>query len=142
MGMFDTIRSSYDLGPGFYNKELQTKDLDNLCETFWLDPAGRLYKIDYAGTQDWIKTPEDEVKNPFDLYRTVPNGQHGKVTPYIMNGTIEVVPSRWEAYYASVPRKLVTFVDGVVSVESDRSETVWKDRYYSLKRWVKDRYEA
>ena len=26
MGMYDTVRSSYDLGPGWLNKDLQTKD--------------------------------------------------------------------------------------------------------------------
>ena len=141
MGMFDTIRSSYDLGPGF-NKELQTKDLSGLCECFWIDPQGKLFRIDYTGTQDWEKTPDEERKGPLDVYRSVPNGQRGRVCPYIMNGTIEVYPSKWTAYYAPFPRKLITFKDGVILVESDTSNSLWKERYDSLKRWVKQHYET
>tara|TARA_B100000925_G_C21721055_1_gene350923 strand:- start:73 stop:210 length:138 start_codon:yes stop_codon:yes gene_type:complete len=43
MGMFDTIRSSYDLGPGFWNKELQTKDLESIMATYWIDPLGQFF---------------------------------------------------------------------------------------------------
>lgn len=140
--MYDTIKSSYDLGPGF-NKELQTKDLGCLCSHFWIDPEGKLFQVDYTGTQYWEKTPVEERKNFFDTFRTVPNGQRGRVSPYIINLTIEVYPAKWTAYYAPFPRKLVTFKDGVISVESDTSEpSIWKDRYYSLKKWVKSHYET
>ena len=50
MGLFDTIKSSYDLGPGF-QRELQTKDLYNCCAHYWISPIGQLYEIDYSGTQ-------------------------------------------------------------------------------------------
>ncbi|AEZ65624.1 hypothetical protein [Cyanophage S-TIM5] len=142
MGMFDTIRSSYDLGPGF-TKELQTRDLSGLCECFWIDPQGRLFRIDYTGTQDWEKTPTEERTGHLDVYRSVPNGQRGRVCPYIMNGTIEVYPSKWTAYYAPFPRKLITFRDGILLVESDKSDSlIWKERYNSLKKWVKQHYET
>jgi len=138
MGMFDTIRSSYDLGPGF-NKELQTKDLDCLCEEYWIDPAGRLYKVDYSGTQDWEKTPDEQRKGPFDVYRAVSNGRKGKVTPCIITETIEVYPSKWNAHYAPYPRKNLIFIDGQLS---DYSEVeIWKERYLSLKRWTEKHYE-
>ena len=141
MGMFDTIRSSYDLGPGF-NKELQTKDLSCLCECFWIDPEGKLFRIDYTGTQDWEKTPEEERKGPLDLYRSVSNGQRGRVHPYIIDRTIEVYPSKWTAYYAPFPRKLITFKNGIILVESDKYDSLWKERYNSLKQWVKRHYET
>ena len=138
MGMFDTIRSSYDLGPGF-NKELQTKDLDCLCEEYWIDPIGRLYKVDYAGTQDWEKTPDEQRKGPFDVYRAVSNGRKGRVTPCIITETIEVYPSKWDAHYAPYPRKNLIFIDGQLS---DYSEVeIWKERYLSLKRWTEKHYE-
>ena len=52
MGMFDTIRSSYDLGPGFWNKELQTKDLTCTLSVYWISPNGELFEIDYS--ELWI----------------------------------------------------------------------------------------
>ena len=140
--MYDTIRSSYDLGPGF-NKELQTKDLSCLCECFWIDPEGKLFRVDYTGTLDWEKTPPKERTGFLDVYRSVPNGQKGRVTPCIITATIEVYPSKWTAYYAPFPRKLITFKNGILSVESDRSDSLlWKERYNSLKRWVKKHYET
>ena len=63
MGMYDTIRSSYDLGPGF-QKELQTKDLECLMVDYWISPSGRLYEIDYSGTSDFVDVPEEERKHP------------------------------------------------------------------------------
>ena len=142
MGMFDSLRSSYDLGPGF-SKELQTKDLDCLCEQYWIDPVGRLYKIDYNGTQDWEKVPEEERKHSLDVYRTVSNGHRGRVYPYIITREIEVYPSKWDAYYSLYPRKKIKFIDGVlVEIEDEKSNNDWKDRYLSLKRWVKKHYET
>jgi len=47
MGMFDTIRSSYNLGEDFTNVTLQTKDLDCIMSEYWLDPAGNLYEIEH-----------------------------------------------------------------------------------------------
>ena len=56
MGMFDRIYCTYDLGPGFYLRALQTKSMECMLADFWLDPAGRLYIIDYTGTQDFVDT--------------------------------------------------------------------------------------
>lgn len=138
--MFDTIRSSYDLGPAFsFNRELQTKGLDCLCEEYWIDPAGRLYKIDYAGTQDWEQTPKEERKNSLDRYRVVPNGRKGRITPCIITKTIEVYPTKWTAHYAPYPRKSLIFINGQLS---DYTEVeIWKERYVSLKRWIDKHYE-
>lgn len=138
MGMFSTIRSSYDLGPGF-KKDLQTKDLDGLCDEYWIDPAGYLYRIDWSGTQDWEKVPENERRNAFDLFKTVPNGNKGKVTPCLITQTIQVYPAKWDAYYAPFPRRLVIFINGKVS-DSEEVEN-WRERYISLKRWIKNHYE-
>ena len=59
MGMFDTVRSSYDLGPGFWMRDLQTKDLECLMCEYWIDPLGQLFEIDYTGTQDFLELTED-----------------------------------------------------------------------------------
>jgi|TARA_B100000085_G_C18540889_1_gene511872 hypothetical protein len=109
MGMFDTIRSSYDLGPGFWNKELQTKDLDNIMANYWIDPAGHLFEVDYSGTRDF-----DIQTTPEYRWNVVPNGNHGKVKPIFYSGEIEVYPSQWTAYYSAFPRMKIKFIDGVL----------------------------
>ena len=107
MGMFDTLRSSYDIGPGFWDKELQTKDLGSFMAHYWIDPAGRLFRINYDGTHDW------DI-NPAFGWDAVPNGNHGKVSPVIFTGEIEVYPSKWDCKYAPFPTKHLKFFDGVL----------------------------
>ena len=104
--MFDTIHCSYDLGPGFHNKTLQTKDISSTMSEFWLSPSGELYLIDYTGTQDFVMGD----KPPFFK----PNGRRGKVVATQFHGTIEVYPEVWTAYYSPYPRLMVTFNDGKI----------------------------
>lgn len=137
MGMYSTIRSSYDLGPGF-TKDLQTKDLDSLCGEYWIDPAGYLYWIDWSGTQNWEKVQVLKRKNVFNLYESVPNGNKGRVTPCFLTQTIQVYPSKWTAYYAPFPRCFINFIDGKVS--DSKGVENWRERYISLKRWIKNHY--
>ena len=114
MGMFDTIRSSYDLGPGFYNRQLQTKDLDCCMCNFWLDPAGRLFEIDYSGTVDYTMHHDDA----FGVELT-PNGNHGRVSPAWITKYIEVYPAKWDCKYAPFPRQKLHIVNGqLISYET------------------------
>ena len=121
MGMFDTIHCSYDLGPGFHNKSLQTKDISSTMSEFWLSPNGELYLIDYTGTQD------------FQLLDTPPffksNGRHGKVTPTEFTATIEVYPQLWTAYYSPFPRLMITFIHGKIQ-NTIQSIKQFKKSYY------------
>lgn len=120
MGMFDTIKCSYDLGPGFHYRELQTKDLECCMCEYWISPAGQLYEIDYSGTQDW--EPTDDGK--FPMFKSVPNGTHGKVRPVYLFDTIEVYPAKWDCHYAAFPRLRVHFDNGIIhSVCSCREST-------------------
>ena len=59
MGLFDTVRSSFDLGPG-YHRTLQTKDLECLMCEYWIDSAGKLYEIDYSHTADFVEIGPDD----------------------------------------------------------------------------------
>ena len=88
MGMFDTLKSSYNIGSKFRNKLLQTKDLQCVMCCYWISPAGQLFLIDYSGTNDFLF--DDNAKEICDKFQTVPNGNHGKVTPVYVNKTIEV----------------------------------------------------
>ncbi len=110
--MFDTVRSSYNLGPGFYNNNLQTKGLECIMADYWISPAGELFQIDYSGTQDWELT--GETKLGFAKYKNTPNGNHGKVRPVIIDKTIEVYPEKWDAYYTAYPRITLTFIEGIL----------------------------
>lgn len=145
MGMFDTIRTSYDLGPGFHNRDLQTKDLENLMEFYWIDPNGQLFKVEYSGTQAWEMRSLEESKSEWDIFKIVPNGTHGKVSPCNLTKTIEVYPAKWDAHYAPFPSLEITFYAGALVVDGfgkpEPSDNIWKNRYLSLKRWVEKNSE-
>jgi hypothetical protein len=111
MGMFDTVRSSYDLGPGF-QKDLQTKDLDCCMNEYWIDPSGRLFEIDFSGTHDFLEIVEDHRGWP--KFQTIPNGNHGKVKPVYLFKVIEVYPSEWDCKYSPYIRKHIFFKDGII----------------------------
>jgi len=101
MGMFDTIISSYDLGPSFH--VCQTKSLHNSMSVYWLNPAGEMYNIDYDGTQDFEYAPEYDAAFWKD-FKWVSNGTHGKVRPFPFYGMIEIYPEKWDAHWAAYPR--------------------------------------
>ena len=111
MGLFDTVRSSYNLGPGFAN-DLQTKDLECCMCEYWISPNGELYEIDYSGTQDFVEP--DSSDSPWRLFKTVKNGNHGKVIPCQVTATVIVYPSKWTCYYSPFPEKKILFVEGKI----------------------------
>lgn len=113
--MFDTIRSSYDLGPGFH-KELQTKDLECAMVEYWISPSGQLYELDFSGTHDFVEISEEERerKTLWSPFKSVPNGNHGKVKPCYVTDTIRVYPSRWDCHYAPFPELKIIFINGII----------------------------
>ena len=113
MGMYDTIQCSYDLGPGFWNRSLQTKDLLCTMMDYWIDPAGRMYEIDYSGTQDFLMTPEDDTPL-WKGIRWIPNGTHGRVSPVYYTKIIEVYPSVWDCKYSAFPRCKILLEGGII----------------------------
>lgn len=113
MGMFDTVRSSYDLGPGWLNKELQTKDLDCCMCEYWISPAGQLFEVDYSGTQDFVENPENTTPL-WKGIKWVPNGNHGRVHPVFAFKVVELYPAKWDAHYAKWPSCHVHFWDGMI----------------------------
>lgn len=117
MGMFDTISSSKEIYGGPWDQDLQTKSFDALLAHYWIDPAGRLYQIDYSYTYDWVEVPKEERKRPLDMYRTIPNGNHGRVHPVNHWGHVHVIPAHYEATHHG---KTLIFERGVVvSIEDD-----------------------
>ena len=89
MGLFDTIKSSYDLGEEFTDKELQTKDIQDgiggTLDFYWINPKGQLFLIDISSTADPVLTDEK-----FPALKWIPNGTHGKVSPVYITKYVEV----------------------------------------------------
>lgn len=117
MGMFDTIKSSYDLGPG-YQKELQTKDLDCAMNHYWIDVRGQLFEIDYSHTHDFVELKEGDDgyddKRGFLNFIWVPNGRRGAVRPVYHYGVVEVYPAVWDCKYSSYPSCKIFFRYGII----------------------------
>ena len=105
MGIYDTIFSTFDLGPGFWNRELRTEDLYRSLAEYWIDPNGRIWSIDYSGTHDF----ED-----LGRFKICKNGNNGRITPFTITKQIEVYPAVWKTHYAPTPVANVNIVEGVV----------------------------
>jgi len=120
MGMMDYLRSSYDLGEQFTNTRLQTKDIEDgiggTMSQYWISPDGVLYHIDYSHTADFVERQEgDEGYNKerkFLNFHLVPNGNHGKIRPWMITKYIEVYPEQWEGDWAEWPRLKLHFKYG------------------------------
>jgi len=111
MGMFDYFRSSYDLGDQFTDIVCQTKDIEDgiggTMSDYWLSPSGELYIIDYGHTADFVELKEGDEgysEKGFLNFRWVPNGIHGKVSPYLLTKYIEVYPCNWKGEWGDWPR--------------------------------------
>jgi hypothetical protein len=119
--MFDYVRSSYDLGEQFTEVELQTKDIEDYgiggtMSDYWLDPHGYLYFIDYSQTSDFVELKQgDEGYNDEKLFlnfRWIPNGNKGKVRPWMITKYIEVYPAKWDGEWEDWPRCRIHFKYG------------------------------
>jgi len=121
MGMFDYLRSSYDLGEEFTEVELHTKDIEEYgiggtMSHYWLDPHGYLYYIDYWHTADFVEIKEGDEgyndKMKFLNFQWVPNGNKGKVSPWLITKYVEVYPSTWDGQWEDWPRCKIHFKYG------------------------------
>ena len=112
MGMYDTIYCSKDLGAGFWNRELQTKDLDCTMSEYWMSPSGQLFEIDYSGTQDFVELTEETV--PWRAAQWKPNGNHGHIRATKLTKVIEVYPTQFDCKYSPYPRLHLYIKDGIL----------------------------
>ena len=113
MGLFDYVRSSYNLGEHFTNVEMQTKDLACVMAKYWIAPDGSLYELTYKDTHDFVTIDEDDERyDPkilFLNYEWIPTGKHGKVEPCYVTDYVEVYPSQWNGSYQDWPRCRIHF---------------------------------
>ena len=122
MGMYDNVLSSYNLGEHFTNIQCQTKDIEygygGTMSQYWISPNGCLYLIDYSHTADFIELKEgDEGYNderPLLNFTWIPNGTHGKVTPWILTKYIKIYPEKWSGEWEDCPRCKLHFRYGVL----------------------------
>lgn len=134
MGMFDYVRSSYNLGEHFTNVECQTKEIEDYysgtLSHFWIDPAGYLWCGDYSGTSTLEiieeNDPRYDPKRLFLNYEWIPTGQHGKYHVHPITKYVEIYPATWDGHYDDWPRCRIHFKHGrVVEYEHlTRSERV------------------
>ena len=105
MGMFDTIRCSYDIGE-LTDVECQSKNIDDWGGTmsfYWIDPAGRFWSPSYDGTYDFVpaESPFPELGkgnlSHVQYLGTKPNGNHGKYQFIPMTRCIEMYDTKTHA---------------------------------------------
>jgi len=117
MGMMDFVRSSYDLGEQFTNTRLQTKDIEDgiggTMSQYWISPDGVLYYIDYSHTADFVELKEGDDgydgERKFLNFVWIPNGNHGKISPWMITKYVEVYPEQWEGKWEEWPRLKLHF---------------------------------
>ena len=122
MGMFDYVRSSYDLGEQFTNVECQTKSIEEgyggTMSHFWIDPVGYLWCGDYMGTSAFKIIEKDDPryndKHLFLNYEIIPTGVHGRYSVYPITKYVEIYPSDWKGHYDDWPRCIIHFKYGRV----------------------------
>jgi len=122
MGMFDWVRSSYDLGPQLTDVECQTKDIEDgiggTMTQYWISPDGYLYVIDYTGTHNLeMYEPGDDKYDEECGWRNfdwVPNGNHGKIRVHPITKYIEIHTSAWGGAWETWPRARIHFKHGKV----------------------------
>ena len=113
MGLYDEIRSSYNLGEHFTNVEMQTKDLACAMTKYWIAPDGCLYELTYRDTHDFVTIEESderyESEKLFLNFEWIPTGKHGKVEPCYVSDYVEIYPSQWKGDYDAWPRCRIHF---------------------------------
>jgi len=122
MGMFDYLKSSYNLGEQFTNVECQTKEIEECysgtMSHFWIDPAGYLWCGDYKGTSTFEIIEKDDPrydpKHLFLNYEWIPTGQHGRYHVHPITKYVEIYPATWVGHYDDWPRCRIHFKCGRV----------------------------
>ena len=133
MGMFDYLRSSYDLGESFTNVLCHTKDIEKgiggTMSQYWLSPDGQLYLIDYSHTADFVELKEGDEgyteKYSWTNFRWIPNGIRGRVRPTNLTKYIIVYPEQWDGEWAEWPECRIHFKDGKLQDYEHSSKGEW-----------------
>lgn len=133
MGMFDYIRSSYDLGEQFTNTTCQTKDIEEgiggTMTDYWIDPTGRLWYSSYADTHDLTvieeNDPEYNHKMLWTNYRNTRTGKHGSVKTHKITKYIKIYLEQWSGGWHDWPTLRLHFRNGILLDYSDITKDRW-----------------
>lgn len=136
MGLFDIVRSSFDLGPDFTECECQTKDIEELGGSltfYWLSPDGHLYTPNYDGTADF-EVANDPHASLFNSFRIVETGKKGLVQAVYISKTIKIYPAKLASKFEPIPEMELKFKEGklvsysqVVPKRVSSEHVFWKD---------------
>ncbi len=127
LGMFDYLRSSYDLGEQFTNTIFQTKDIEEgyggTMTDYWIDPAGRLWAPYYSDTHTFEEIKKDDEryddKMLFLNFEWIPTGKHGVYKPHEITKYIEIYPQDWKGEWEDCPRLRLHFRYGIIQEYTD-----------------------
>jgi hypothetical protein len=122
MGLYDCVRSSYNLGEHFTETICQTKTIEDdyggTMTDYWIDPAGRLWYPEYKDTHDFVYidegNPEYNPDKKFMNFKWVPTGKRGKVIHHKITKYIEIYPHQWKGAWEDWPTIRLHFVDGIL----------------------------
>ena len=112
MGMYDCVKSSYNLGPQFTNVLCQTKDIEDYgiggtLTDYWISPDGYLWYPDYRGTNDFLVINEDDPRyndnHKWTNFEWVPTGKKGKYRVHPITKYITVYPAQWDGDWTVWP---------------------------------------
>ena len=125
MGMFDYVRCAAPLDDRVGPEDVfLCKDLDCCMETYWVDPAGHLWRLDESDPYDIVEESEEDIRLARESrqwlppFRPVPNGNHGQVLPHRLTRTITIYPADWRSkvkdklHHSDWPEYELTFRDG------------------------------
>jgi len=127
MGMFDYVRSSYNLGEQFTNVVCHTKDIEEgiggTMTDYWIDPAGQLWCSSYIGTHTFEEITKDDEryseKHLFLNYEWISTGEHGRFKPHEITKYIEIYPDKWDGEWEDWPRLRLHFRYGKLQDYTD-----------------------
>lgn len=123
MGMYDTVRSSYDLGETFTNVPCQTKDIEDYgiggtMTDYWISPDGYLWYPEYSDTHDFQiieeNDPRYDPKLKFLNYEWIPTGKHGKYRVHPITKYVEIYVQDWKGQFKHWPTCRIHFKYGKV----------------------------
>ena len=131
MGLFDYLRSSYDLGPQFTETELNTKDIEEgyggTMTHYYLDKSGLLWYPDYTGTSTFEEIPKDDErysdKHLFLNFEWISTGQRGKYKVHPITKYISVYRSGWTGEWNAWPTLRLHFIQGKLQDYEDITGT-------------------
>lgn len=123
MGMYDIVRSSYNLGGTFTNVPCQTKDIEDYgiggtMTDYWISPDGYLWYPEYSDTHDFQiieeNDPRYDPKLKFLNYEWIPTGKHGKYRVHPITKYVEIYVQDWKGQFKHWPTCRIHFKYGKV----------------------------